>query len=282
MKITILYASQTGYSEETAHRIQREAKQRHLKVDLKSMHEYNWASLPQEKLVVFVCSVTGQGDEPDTMTKFWKNLLRKSLAKESLAAMEFGVFGQGDSSYQKFNFPAKKLHKRLVQLGATPLVPRGDGDDQHYLGVDGALDPWLVQLWVEILKKYPIDKSLEIIPDTVLPDNIYSINILPLSQKVENKQQRGTYSAIVTKNNRITTTGHFQDVRHFEFKVNEADFTYNAGDSAVIYPKNRPEKIDLVLKYLGWHEIVDNYIEIIKNDDDEPGIYPLTSTCSIN
>jgi sulfite reductase alpha subunit-like flavoprotein len=39
----------------------------------------------------------------------------------------------GDSSYQKFNFAAKKLHKRLLQLGATALINPGLGDEQHEL-----------------------------------------------------------------------------------------------------------------------------------------------------
>ena len=34
----------------------------------------------------------------------------------------------------RFNFVAKKLHKRLLMLGATALVPLGLADDQHDLG----------------------------------------------------------------------------------------------------------------------------------------------------
>ena len=34
----------------------------------------------------------------------------------------------------RFNYVGKKLMRRMEQLGAVPLVPRGDGDDQHPLG----------------------------------------------------------------------------------------------------------------------------------------------------
>lgn len=34
----------------------------------------------------------------------------------------------------RFNFVAKKLHKRLLQLGASMLLPVGHADDQHDLG----------------------------------------------------------------------------------------------------------------------------------------------------
>lgn len=34
----------------------------------------------------------------------------------------------------RFNFVAKKLHRRLLQLGASALLPVCLGDDQHELG----------------------------------------------------------------------------------------------------------------------------------------------------
>lgn len=35
----------------------------------------------------------------------------------------------------RYNFVAKKLYKRLMQLGATPLMQLGLADDQHELGL---------------------------------------------------------------------------------------------------------------------------------------------------
>lgn len=37
-------------------------------------------------------------------------------------------------SLLRFNFVAKKLHKRVLQLGGNPLLPVALGDDQHDLG----------------------------------------------------------------------------------------------------------------------------------------------------
>ena len=67
MKLLILYASQTGYAIETADRIKREARNRHLQVEMISMDQYDLSKLPSEYLIAFVCSVTGQGVEPDSM-----------------------------------------------------------------------------------------------------------------------------------------------------------------------------------------------------------------------
>lgn len=94
------------------------------------------------------------------MKKFWKFLLRKSLPADSLSNLTFGVIGLGDSSYQKFNFVAKRLHKRLLQLGATAILNVGLCDDQHDLGFGAVLSPWLEDFW----KKNPIPLGLSPLP----------------------------------------------------------------------------------------------------------------------
>ncbi|XP_014385171.1 PREDICTED: NADPH-dependent diflavin oxidoreductase 1, partial [Myotis brandtii] len=91
-------------------------------------------NLINEPLVIFVCATTGQGDPPDNMKSFWRFLFRKSLPSTSLCQVDFAVLGLGDSSYAKFNFVAKKLHRRLLQLGGAALLPVCLGDDQHELG----------------------------------------------------------------------------------------------------------------------------------------------------
>lgn len=99
-------------------------------------------------------------DEPDNMKKFWKFLLRKSLPTNSLEKLSFGVIGLGDSSYAKFNFVAKRLHKRLVQLGANAIVPVGLCDDQHDLGIGAVLFPWLSEYWKNLLELKPLPVGL--------------------------------------------------------------------------------------------------------------------------
>lgn len=124
-RIVILFGSQTGNAEELAESLWRQFKSRGFSGPVIPMDSYNICNLINEEFVIFVCSTTGDGEEPDNMKKFWKFLLRKSLPKDSLKNMKFGVLGLGDSSYSKFNFTAKKLYKRLLQLGATQLLDIG-------------------------------------------------------------------------------------------------------------------------------------------------------------
>lgn len=113
-------------------------------------------NLSSRQLIVFVVATTGQGDTPANMKIFWKRLLGKSLQTDLLQNLNYGVLGLGDSSYPKFNFAAKKLNKRLAQLGGKELLPIGLADDQHNLGIDAVVDPWLKELWEKIAKVFKI------------------------------------------------------------------------------------------------------------------------------
>jgi sulfite reductase alpha subunit-like flavoprotein len=110
------------------------------------MDEFDMRLLPSLSRAVFFVSTTGQGSPPDNMKKSWSVLLRKELPTDSLRSTQVAVFGLGDSSYAKFNFPSKKLHARLLQLGAQPMLPLGLGDDQHVAGPYTALVPWQAAL----------------------------------------------------------------------------------------------------------------------------------------
>jgi sulfite reductase alpha subunit-like flavoprotein len=64
----------------------------------------------------------------------WNMLLSASLPPDLFEDLSFAVFGLGDTSYEKFCWPAKMLSKRLRSLGAVEVCERGEGDEQHPFG----------------------------------------------------------------------------------------------------------------------------------------------------
>jgi len=62
-------------------------------------------------------------------------LLRSDLPPDLFEDLQFAVFGLGDTSYEKFCWPAKKLFRRLKSLGAEEICELGEGDEQHHLGL---------------------------------------------------------------------------------------------------------------------------------------------------
>ncbi|XP_075761313.1 NADPH-dependent diflavin oxidoreductase 1 isoform X1 [Pelodiscus sinensis] len=254
-KLLVLFGSQTGTAQDTAERIGREAKRRHFHCRVEALDSYPVAQLIHEPLVVFVCATTGQGDPPDNMKNFWRFIFRKNLPPTSLCQMDCAVLGLGDSSYPKFNFVAKKLHKRLLQLGASPLLPVALGDDQHDLGPDAVVDPWLLDLWGRILPLYPLPSGLGIIgPDVLLPPRFTLHFLDERSRDRAGKQPRQEaagqapsqlhpFAAQLVSNLRVTAESHFQDVRLIEFDVTGSGIEFSAGDVVMIQPQNAPEDV---------------------------------------
>ena len=166
--LLVLYGSQTGTAQEVAERIGGQGGRLHFDIKVTSMDSFPLTQLPNSPLVVYVASTIGQGEEPDNMKKTWK-LLRKNLPANFLAGQRFGVLGLGDSSYPKFNHVAKKLSRRLLQLGGVQLLQHGLGDDQHDLGPDFVIDSWLDQFWGLALQVFHLPKGLSPIGKEVLP-----------------------------------------------------------------------------------------------------------------
>ena len=138
--IHIFYASETGRAKETAEDVQRELFCRGYSsqpardvasITLSSLLEIQDKNEP----VLFLVSTAGQGDPPTAFKPLWSQLLSAHLdgncfsSSSSSAsnkyskgvvkkALNFSVFGLGDSGYAEFNYAARRLKVRLEQLGA--------------------------------------------------------------------------------------------------------------------------------------------------------------------
>ena len=247
-RLVVLYGSQTGTAEEVAERAGREGERLHFSSVVSSMDGFPLTELPTSALVIYVAATTGQGEEPDNMKKTWRFLLRKNLPPNSLENQRFGVLGLGDSGYPKFNHVAKKLSKRLVQLGGVQLLAPGLGDDQHDLGPDFVIDSWLETFWRLALQLYPLPPGLLPVSKEVRPAPRF---VMARSEGADGRAEEtagGLAGCPVISCERQTPPGHFQDVRLLRINIRDAALTYSPGDVALVQPENLQENIDFFFK----------------------------------
>ncbi|XP_070234720.1 NADPH-dependent diflavin oxidoreductase 1 isoform X5 [Bos mutus] len=198
------------------------------------------------------------------MKSFWRFIFRRSLPSTALRQMDFAVLGLGDSSYAKFNFVAKKLHRRLLQLGGSALLPMCLGDDQHELGPDAAIDPWLQDLWEKVLGPHPVPLNLDLSPPGVLWPSKFTLQFLKdtPSSGPEELCAAGTdpqgppselqpFLAPMVSNQRVTGPSHFQDVRLIEFDISGSGISFAAGDLVLIQPENTASHVQQFCQALG-------------------------------
>lgn len=150
----------------------------------------------------------------------------------------------------------------MAQLGATKLIARGDGDDQHRLGLYGGLVPWCSALLVELDRLYPLPPGT-ILEDMsmVLPSPRYSIKLgasieasTPALSSSDTTSAGGfnanhPYPSKVFGNSRITDSDWTQDVRHVELAAN--GLVWNPGDVVYIQPVNFNEDVEKLLRMFG-------------------------------
>jgi sulfite reductase alpha subunit-like flavoprotein len=75
-------------------------------------------------------------------------IMKRNVPANIFDEMGFGVIGLGDSSYEKYNFTAKKLNKRLIQLGGRPLLDLCLCDEQQKDGIEGTYSKWVNFNWI--------------------------------------------------------------------------------------------------------------------------------------
>jgi NADPH-ferrihemoprotein reductase len=143
--LVAFYGSQTGTAEDYAGRLVKEATQYGLRGFCADLMDYEMDELrrvPSDKLVVFTLATYGEGEPTDNARDFHEWLMsddRLADASEApgadpeigkpLSALRYVTFGLGNKTYEKFNEMVRICDKRLQQLGAVRIGPRGEGDD---------------------------------------------------------------------------------------------------------------------------------------------------------
>ncbi|OAA43667.1 sulfite reductase flavoprotein alpha-component [Metarhizium rileyi] len=279
--VLVLYGSETGNAQDMAEELGKLCQRLHFTSRVEELDNANLNELLQHQFVLFVISTTGQGDMPHDALLFWKKLLRKRLPPGCLDKMRYSCVGLGDSTYLKFNWAARKLIRRLGQLGASTFIEPCEADEQFPDGIDGSFVRWADNLRKHILEHYPDPKGRDAIPDNEPLPPKWSLapainrltkstrtsqvngdtRTLPLTPPLNLIPHPSGLQATLVRNERLTPNDHWQDVRLASFDI-PGSLQVNPGDCLTIYPKNFPQNVQKVISLMGWDNIADQPLDL--------------------
>ena len=148
--VVYLYASQTGNTESIAKHLHDESLKRGFSSLLVVADDYQSVPWTEPLLLVLLTSTTGDGDHPDNSNRFWK-WLRRGKPPPALSVFKglpYTILGLGDTNYTNFCQPAKRLDRKLTELGAKCIQAKALADDA--VGLESVVDPWIGQLWTTL------------------------------------------------------------------------------------------------------------------------------------
>jgi sulfite reductase alpha subunit-like flavoprotein len=272
----VVYGTETGTAQDVAEEAARSLERLYFVTDVAYLDKVSTTDLSSYALSLFVVSTTGQGDFPENARQFWTSLLKKKLRSDFLSDVEYALVGLGDSSYPKFNWAARKLDKRLKQLGAHEIVEACEADEQGDEGTEGSFLSWLQAFRSAVLAAYPLNDGRQPISDNVPLPGKWKLRVTDiaddtgeqleetsnyLTKQTERAGQAlriptSSFRAALRRNDRVTPVSHWQDVRFLSLTTKERIY-YAPGDALAILPKNSAGDVDSLIVRMDWAACAD-------------------------
>lgn len=236
-KLTVLYGTESGNSEELAACAVKEAKKHGVKAVMKNMSELAPADLATVSNLLVIVSTWGDGEPPETATSFYKAFMDSEV---SLSEVRFSVCALGDSSYEKFCQTGKDIDARLESLGATRVADRQDCD----VDFEDSFNAWLARALVSLS---PASADAAVAPEVAgaLPAVEYGKKNPFPAELIESVMLNGVRSS--------------KETFHLELSLSGSGMSYEPGDALAVIPVNAPDIVQSVLdaaKLSGREEIV--------------------------
>ncbi len=234
-KLTVLYGTESGNSENLADRAAKEAKKRGFQAEVKNMADLTPAALAKISNLLVIVSTWGDGEPPETAASFYKEFIS---SKASLAGLNYSVCALGDTSYEKFCQTGKDVDAKLTELGAKRVADRQDCDVDYEENFSG----WL-------------NRALGAFSPT---EEAVSETIAAVASSVEYGKKH-PFPAEVLEVVHLNGKGSAKETLHLEISLAGSGLSYEPGDALAVVPVNAPDVVQAVLDAakLGGSENVD-------------------------
>ena len=233
----IIYGSRTGNSRSIAETTQRFAKHVGLKSCLLEMKKMDFDMIHKLKNLLLIVSTHGEGDPPAVAMEFY-NYMHQD--RKNLDEVRFAVLALGDSSYKDYCKTGKDFDVRLLQLGASRLVPLRECD----VDFEDTARKWIE----DVVGIFGLEIRGEVNKQKEFSFDFYA-DALSLNGEfqVELKEKRNLCSNESTKR-----------TLHFVLSTGDTKKEYLPGDSIAVICSNSRLYVDRLLKQLkfdGTHPI---------------------------
>eukprot|EP00771_Trimastix_marina_P003840 gnl/Trimastix_PCT/547.p1 GENE.gnl/Trimastix_PCT/547~~gnl/Trimastix_PCT/547.p1 ORF type:complete len:1171 (-),score=510.50 gnl/Trimastix_PCT/547:436-3882(-) len=236
--VAIIYATQTGTTEQAARRLSNMLKNAKFETKLFSADDYSASDLAGEGLAIFLTSTFGEGERLDVSAGLYDALL--DMDSSALNGLRYAVFGLGSSKYAKFCQAAIDFDVAFEKAGAQRLVACGMGDELADDGYYTAMDPWLGLLYEELGVDPP---KQALVPHFRVVLSLQAPNPAP--------PPPGTMFGSLTERRLLTAEGYPRPIYLFDFDMADTGLTYEVGDAVGIHPSNPPQHVETFLSKLG-------------------------------
>jgi len=232
IKVTILYASQTGNSQKLAENFAQELTQNQVVVNVTSMSDFKPKDLKKLENILIVASTHGEGEAPDNAIGFYDFLHSKRAPK--LDGVNYAVLALGDSSYEFFCKTGADFDERLRELGATALVPRIDCDVDY----EDDAAAWFTTVQQALFKQ--ASQSSQTVP------------VVAASTQTATYTKKKPFSAEILEKINLNMDGSNKETYHIELSLEGSGITFEPGDSLGIIPQNEPALVAQLIATLGF------------------------------
>jgi sulfite reductase (NADPH) flavoprotein alpha-component len=234
-KLTVLYGTESGNSEELADRAIKEAKKKGFKAVMKNMADLKPADLAKEENLLVIVSTWGDGEAPETAISFHKAFMEEDV---KLDGVKFSVCALGDTSYEKFCEIGKQFDVRLEKLGAKRIADRADCDvdfEDAYVG-------WFATAMTALAPAAPVV--------SVVAPAAFAV--------VAEYGKKNPFPSEVFDNVLLNGEGSAKETIHVELSLTGSGLSYEPGDALAVQPTNCPQMVKDVInaaKLTGIEEV---------------------------
>lgn len=233
VKLTILYGSQTGNTEDVAKQLAEKAKQNGIEVTVVDMADYKLKQLKHEQYLAVLSSTHGEGDPPDNALDLYEFLHGRKAPE--LKGLQYSVLALGDSSYEYFCQTGKDFDTRLAALGAKAIVPRADCDVDY----DDKAERWINDL----LDALTAAEQLAAVPPSLAAERTVTKSLY---------DRKNPFAAPILEKQVINGRGSNKEVLHLELSLDGSGLQYQPGDALGIYAQNDPQLVAALIETLGF------------------------------